>query len=435
VGFLSHKKDRTGASLSARRREVEGVRTRALEERRVAAHDVQAEGTQVFRRNRTLSNAEKAPLNSVSPRAIHHHLRGKRRSLTMLLMGSIALVCVLTFVLYQLSAQFTVSLYGSIDSISDENQASYRATINRYLAERPSERLRILLDTDSLSNYLQMHGHSEVSDVTAVHGIGLGKTEVEIKVREPVARWTVDGNLQYVDNSGVVFSNNYYKSPSIQIVDKSGVSLDVARQWGIGDADKDKGVLLLVVMNDRNVRIEVGRGLEGDLTDVESGRIIRTVIAPEFRKGNYANGLSRALDSITAQVEGIADPNQAVADAPVSDFDPTFLVFMGFWVFPWLGAILARSKSWWAGGLIGGGLGLGVAGLLGWALWALIGAGVLAVLGLLFDFFVSKNYRSRVSRGENPAWWAGGSYWGSGSGGGSGGGGSSGLAMCTSSIW
>lgn len=226
MGFLSHKKDKAGAPLPARRREVEGVRTRALEERRVATHDVQPEGAQVFRRNRTLSNAEKAPLNSVSPRAIHHHLRGKRRSLTMLLMGSIALVCVLTFALYQLSAQFTVSLYGSIDSISDENQASYRATINRYLAERPSERLRILLDTDSLSNYLWMHGHSEVSDVTAVHGIGLGKTEVEIKVREPVARWTVDGNLQYVDNSGVVFSKNYYKSPSIQIVDKSGVSLD-----------------------------------------------------------------------------------------------------------------------------------------------------------------------------------------------------------------
>ena len=204
-----------------------------------------------------------------------------------------------------------------------------------------------------------------------------------------------------------------------------GYSLDVARQWGIGDADRDNGVLLLVVMNDRNVRIEVGRGLEGDLTDVESGRIIRTVIAPEFRKGNYAGGLSRALDSITAQVEGVADPNQAVADAPVSDFDPTFLVFMGFWVFPWLGAILARSKSWWAGGLIGGGLGLGVAGLLGWALWALIGAGVLTVLGLLFDFFVSKNYRSRVSQGENPAWWAGGSYWGGGSGGGFGGGGGS----------
>lgn len=204
-----------------------------------------------------------------------------------------------------------------------------------------------------------------------------------------------------------------------------GYSLDVARQWGIGTAEKDNGVLLLVVINDRKVRIEVGRGLEGDLTDVESGRIIRNVIGPEFRKGDYAAGIGMALDSITAQVEGIADPNQGTMDAPVKDFDPTVLLFMGFWVLPWLGSILARSRSWWAGGVIGGGLGVGLAGILGWALWALIGAGVLTIVGLLFDFFVSRNYRTRVSQGENPAWWAGGTYWGGGSGGGfSGGGGS-----------
>ena len=52
-------------------------------------------------------------------------------------------------------------------------------------------------------------------------------------------------------------------------------SIDLAREWGVGTKDKDNGVLLLIAYDDRKLRIEVGRGLEGTLTDLESGRIIR----------------------------------------------------------------------------------------------------------------------------------------------------------------
>lgn len=193
-----------------------------------------------------------------------------------------------------------------------------------------------------------------------------------------------------------------------------GYSLKVARQWGIGTDAKDNGVLLLVVINDHKMRIEVGRGLEGDLTDVESSRIERNVMAPEFRKNAYGVGIKKAVESITAQVEGRTDPNAAAmaTSRPSKNVDWTWIFFLGFWILPWIGSVLARSKSWWAGGVIGAGLGFGFAGLVGWALWALIGAGVITLLGFLFDFAVSKNYQRAVSRGASPTWWAGGTYWG-----------------------
>ncbi|QCT39671.1 TPM domain-containing protein [Candidatus Saccharibacteria bacterium oral taxon 955] len=194
-----------------------------------------------------------------------------------------------------------------------------------------------------------------------------------------------------------------------------GYSIDVARKWGIGTSGKNNGVLLLVVLKDRKVRIEVGRGLEGDLTDVESGRIIRNVIAPEFRERRYAQGIDMALDSITAQVEGRADPNEGKMGSMAEEFNPFWLACLGFILAPWLGSVLGRSKSWWAGGVIGGGFGIVIAGLMSWTLGALIGAGALAIAGLVFDYFVSKNYRSRTSRGEKPSWWAGGTHFGGGS--------------------
>lgn len=202
-------------------------------------------------------------------------------------------------------------------------------------------------------------------------------------------------------------------------------ALTVARQWGIGQDAKDNGVLLLVAKDDRKVRIEVGRGLEGDLTDAESNRIIRNVIAPEFRKGNYASGVSQAVTSIANQVEGKADPaSQSSSSSSSSKFDWTWVFYLGFWILPWLASVLARSRSWWLGGVIGAGLGFGFAGLVGWAIPAMIAAGVLTLLGLLFDFIVSRNYRNTVSHGDAPSWWAGGTYWGDGGGfsGGSGGG-------------
>lgn len=204
-----------------------------------------------------------------------------------------------------------------------------------------------------------------------------------------------------------------------------GYSIKVAREWGIGD-QSDNGVLLLVVKNDREIRIEVGRGLEGDLTDARSSQIIRNVIAPKFRAGQYYKGISAGVNSIQLAVEKKADPSTESAAGDSVDWSAIVvtIAFIGLGLLSWLGAVLGRSKSWWAGGIVGGAVGAIGAFLIGWSILTGIGVVVLVGLGLLFDFLVSRNFKSHMARGDNASWWAGGGHWGSGGGFGGGGGGS-----------
>lgn len=81
-------------------------------------------------------------------------------------------------------------------------------------------------------------------------------------------------------------------------------SLAVLRTWGVGTAERQDGALLFVSRDDRKIRIEVGYGLEGALTDSVSGRIIREVIAPKFRAGNYSGGVRAGVESMIGIVEG-----------------------------------------------------------------------------------------------------------------------------------
>jgi uncharacterized protein len=81
-------------------------------------------------------------------------------------------------------------------------------------------------------------------------------------------------------------------------------ALEVARSWGIGAKDTNAGALLFVAQRERKIRIEVGRGLEGTLTDSISGRIIRDVIAPRFKQGDYYAGLRGGIEAIHAAAGG-----------------------------------------------------------------------------------------------------------------------------------
>jgi uncharacterized protein len=72
----------------------------------------------------------------------------------------------------------------------------------------------------------------------------------------------------------------------------------LGRHWGIGQKDKSNGVLLIVAPNERKVRIEVGYGLEGDLTDAVSKLIIENAILPRFKANDYAGGIARGVDDI-----------------------------------------------------------------------------------------------------------------------------------------
>jgi uncharacterized protein len=75
-------------------------------------------------------------------------------------------------------------------------------------------------------------------------------------------------------------------------------SIDIARRWGVGTKDKDNGVLLLIAVDDHKLRIEVGRGLEGDLTDLQSGRIIREQLTPRLRRGDFGGAVEVGTQEI-----------------------------------------------------------------------------------------------------------------------------------------
>ena len=97
-----------------------------------------------------------------------------------------------------------------------------------------------------------------------------------------------------------------------ELTDKSleGYALEVARAWGLGGEDKHDGALLLVVTESRKLRIEVGRGLEGSLTDAFSNRILDDVISPRFAAGDFAEGLEAGLAAMHAAIGGDYAPLQ-----------------------------------------------------------------------------------------------------------------------------
>lgn len=84
-------------------------------------------------------------------------------------------------------------------------------------------------------------------------------------------------------------------------------SLKTAEAWGLGQKDRDNGLLLLLAMDEKKVRIEVGYGLEGDITDVKSGYIIRNIIIPEFKKGDFAEGLFKGVSAINGIITNTSD--------------------------------------------------------------------------------------------------------------------------------
>lgn len=92
--------------------------------------------------------------------------------------------------------------------------------------------------------------------------------------------------------------------PSLEGDPIEDYSLRVVESWKLGKKGKDDGILLLVAVEDRKIRIEVGYGLEGDVPDAAVGRIIRDVMAPAFRQGDLGFGISRAVSAIMAATGG-----------------------------------------------------------------------------------------------------------------------------------
>jgi uncharacterized protein len=94
-------------------------------------------------------------------------------------------------------------------------------------------------------------------------------------------------------------------------------SIKVVETWRLGQADKDNGVLLLIARDDRKIRIEVGDGLEGVLTDAVSSSIIRREITPRFREGNFDEGVKAGVGAILAAIGGAYEAGDDDDGAPI----------------------------------------------------------------------------------------------------------------------
>ena len=164
----------------------------------------------------------------------------------------------------------------------------------------------------------------------------------------------------------------------------------LGRHWGIGQAGRDNGVLLIVAPNDRRVRIEVGYGLEGALTDGLARTIIDTEILPDFRRGNLERGVRAGTDAILAAIAGTYEAPTRASRSSRSGGWVTYIVpifVIGMFVFAVITMIRdargdgrsgnrvrigddhhnmpdsdrdrRRDDSWWSGGGYSGGGGGG----------------------------------------------------------------------------
>lgn len=150
-------------------------------------------------------------------------------------------------------------------------------------------------------------------------------------------------------------------------------SLRLARDWGIGSADKDNGVLLLVAVGDRESRIEVGRGLEGAINDAKAGRIQDNYLLPHLREGDYDAGLTETYKALVTAVcaeYGVPPPEGAEADGGganplTSGWQLLFLVLFLPALFLLMRFFSRRGRGGgggWGGGFFYGGGGFGGGG-------------------------------------------------------------------------
>jgi uncharacterized protein len=200
-------------------------------------------------------------------------------------------------------------------------------------------------------------------------------------------------------------------------------------EWNIGKEDKDNGVLLLIAMEEHAIRIEVGYGLEGALTDVISSNIIRAKMIPAFQQQDYAGGINAGADSVIAATQGEYTPvsSDPAQTGPNATSDPIEAFMIGGFFLVWLSGVLARSKSWYLGGIVGALVGIFIGFTFGFIYLGVLSIAGFAILGFFIDYAVSSAYEKSKALGHRPPIWAGGGgHFGGGGFGGFGGGGSGG---------
>ncbi|WP_421837328.1 TPM domain-containing protein [Novosphingobium sp.] len=174
--------------------------------------------------------------------------------------------------------------------------------------------------------------------------------------------------------------------PDLQGYDIEDYGYRLGRAWGIGDKQRNDGLLLIVAPNERKVSIEVGYGLEGVISDALASEIRRTEIVPRFKTGDYAGGIAAATDKLIAQLQLPEDEARKVAANASAQAkkakEPRFdagtviflLIFFFFFVLPFLRAMRGGGRRYGSPGVMifpsggwgGGGSDWGGGGGGGW---------------------------------------------------------------------
>ena len=214
--------------------------------------------------------------------------------------------------------------------------------------------------------------------------------------------------------------------PTTQPEDIAAYAQRVGDQWKIGRRDVGDGLIIVVAKNDRRVRLEVAKTLEGAIPDLANKRIISEQITPAFKAGDYAGGLNAAVDKLAARIKGEALPapspkatsKMSEDELPFGSAWPQLAMFFFVGV-PILGAVLTAMM----GRKMGSVATSGAAGLLGWTLTSsalLAGAAGVVALVLVGLLGIGSSRRTGIGGGTGgtgsggPLIWGGGGFGGGG---------------------
>lgn len=198
-------------------------------------------------------------------------------------------------------------------------------------------------------------------------------------------------------------------------------SIRVAEAWKLGRKGIDDGILILVARNDRKLRIEVGRGLEGAVPDAVAKRIVAEVIGPRFKEGDFFGGLQAGVAQLQAAIGGeTLPPPKSASPASSAAMDLETLFIVGMVIATLLGAVMGRLLGRLGGSTV-------TSGVVGGLAWLVTGSLLAALIGaiLVFIFVLAFASSGRGGGWSSGGWSGGGGGWSSGSsdGGFSGGGG------------
>lgn len=230
--MLKFSKNKTQVPLT--RREIARARQDELQNRSASPETYQAPDTS-FQRSRTLTGSRSSQIHSPgeqtahmqSPRVQAHHLMRLRRHLGLALLGSLVVIAFL----FVLVSQFTAGVAITIDGdASVQPQADYQKTVQSYFAQAPLERIRLFMNNQNFTKYLEQ-SHPEIASAAVTGASGIGTSNVDISMRKPAVEWSVNGSMQYVDADGAPFSRNYYEDPKVKIIDKVAYGSLLARHY------------------------------------------------------------------------------------------------------------------------------------------------------------------------------------------------------------